>query len=402
MVRVRRVVGVAGGVLVASLMVPVGLAGPAGAEPGCVDETVPTDPLLGLPTGDGCDDDTPPDTTLSASATPNANGLLATSSVTFTMQAVVGDHDPGPFALECRLSGPAQSHDWRPCTSPTTYSGLSDAAAGSYTFSARAVDTADRDRNPDANPALPPAVADVPDHDPTPASMTWGQDTAAPYVFLTPDTYDDHTPTQPVVTGRRVLFRINSNEPGSTFECTDNGEPVACTGGRWTLRGASSGRHRFVVRALDPAGNASAWSVPAEFFVPTNLTKRMSRHKGWRKARVKRAFDRDVLVGRQRGLRLVLPRTTVGELRLYASTAPSYGKVRVRVGRRDWHVIDLAGPRRASKEFWVFDRYSGTRRGRVVIETVGPKRVVLDAVVARPNRFPDAAPRAGDRRAGRL
>ena len=36
----------------------------------------------------------------------------------------------------------------------------------------------------------------------------------------------------------------------------------------------------------------------------------------------------------------------------------------------------------------VIDRYSGIRRGRITIEALGRKRVVVDAVVARPNTFP--------------
>ena len=57
--------------LIAGALVPL-TSSAAGASPGCTDETQPKDPILGLPTGDGCDDDTPPETTLSASSTPNA------------------------------------------------------------------------------------------------------------------------------------------------------------------------------------------------------------------------------------------------------------------------------------------------------------------------------------------
>ena len=66
------------------------------------------------------------------------------------------------------------------------------------------------------------------------------------------------------------------------------------------------------------------------------------------------------------------------------------GKVRIRVGRRDWHVVDLSGSRSALRQYTVIDRYSGIRSGRITIETLGNKPVVIDAVVARPNRFPPA------------
>ena len=63
----------------------------------------------------------------------------------------------------------------------------------------------------------------------------------------------------------------------------------------------------------------------------------------------------------------------------------------MRVGRRDWHVVDLAGPKASMKQLVVIDRYSGIRTGRIVIESLSAGPVVRDAVVARPNRFPAAS-----------
>lgn len=364
--------------LLAGGLVP--LSAPASAEPGCVDETAPS--IL----QNGCDDSTPPDTTLSASTPPNAAGLVAVSSMTFTLGPRVSDGDPGPFGLECRLTGGPQAHEWRSCSSPVTYADLPDVAAGAYVFEARAVDLGDRARTPDVAPLLPPTVADTPDEDPTPATLAWGQDTRAPFVFVTGTSYDEVTPTQPVVTGATVPIRLNSSETGSRFECTDNGRPVPCAGGRWELPDPAAGRHRFTARTIDAAGNASAWSTPIEFFVPRNLT----RQRGWTKVTGPGHVRGDALRATRRGARLVLPRTEVGELRLLASTGRGHGSVRVRVGRRAWHVMDLAGPRTTSKQLVVIDRYSGMRTGRIVIESLGRKPVVLDAVVARPNRFPAA------------
>jgi hypothetical protein len=355
-------------------------AAPAGATPGCLEETAPS--LL----QNGCDDSAPPGTTLTASTTPNAAGLVAVSSMTFTLGWEVSDGDPGPFGLECRLTGGPQAHDWRDCTSPVTYADLPDAAAGTYVLEARAVDAGDRARTPDTAPLLPPTVPDTPDEDPTPATFTWGQDTKAPFVFVTGTSYDEITPTQPVVTAANVPIRLNSSEAGSRFECTDNDQPVACTGGRWELPDPTAGRHRFSARTIDAAGNASAWSPAIEFFVPRDLT----RQRGWKKVTGPGYFRGDAVKASLRGARLVLPRAKVGELRLLAATGRGHGKVRVRVGRRAWHVVDLAGPRASSEQHVVIDRYSGLRSGRIVIETLSARPVVLDAVVARPNRFPAA------------
>ena len=380
--RARRGAAMITTALVAAL-VPL-TAAPAGAPPGCTDETRPTIeiiPGVPVPAGDGCDDDTPPDTTLSASTPPNAAGFVNVSTMTFTFGSRVSDGDPGPFGVECRLTGPAQAHDWRACTSPVSYAGLPD---GAYAFSARAVDLGDIARNPDDG--LAPTVADTPDLDPTPATISWSQDTKAPFVFVTQSAYDEDTPTQPVITSSTVPIRLNSSEVGSSFECTDNGAPVTCSPGRWELVGAKAGRHVFTARTLDRAGNASTWSEPIEFYVPTNL----ARKRGWTKVKDKGYFRGDAVRATQRGVRLVLPRAKVGELRLVAPSGPKMGKVRIRVGRRDWHVVSLAGPKTALRQYTVIDRYSGMRSGRITIETLSNKPVVIDALVARPNTFPPA------------
>lgn len=377
--------------LVAGAFVPVtaaaSIADIAVLGHGCLDESY-RDVVLGLPTRDGCDDDTPPETTAKASPTPNAAGFVSTASMTFTVVLDVTDTDAGPFGLQCRLTAAVpvpEAHDWRDCSSPVTYAGLPDAPAGAYTFSARAVDLGDHTRNPD-HPSLGGTVTDTPDLDQTPAKVTWGQDTRMPFVFVTPEAYDEITPTQPVVTSTTVPIRLNSSDRGSRFECTDNGAAIACSAGTWELREARAGRHVFSARTIDPAGNTSAWSDPIEFFVPRDVR----RARGWTRRQNAAYVGGEALLGRQRGLRLVLPRTRVGELRLLAPTAPSYGKVRIRVGRRDWHTVNLAGRRSDLRQLVVLDRYSGERKGRITIETLSNKPVLIDAIVARRSTFPPA------------
>ncbi|RYB94027.1 hypothetical protein EUA93_06475 [Nocardioides oleivorans] len=379
--------------LVAGGLVPLAGAAPAQAATGCTDEKPPS--VL----QDGCDDASPPETSVTSSATPNAAGLVTTSTLTFTLGSSVDDGDVGPFGFECRLTGTPAPHDWQACGGTVTLAGLPDAAPGTYVFEARAVDLGDRAVDPDTLLG-PGSVADTPDEDPTPVRVAWGQDTRAPFVFVTASTYDEATPTQPVVTGETVPIRLNSSEPGSTFECLDNGDALACSPGRFELADAGPGRHSFTARTIDRAGNASAWSEPIEFFVPRNLerssgskgstTRSVTASRGWQTVRDAGYFRGDALRTTTRGARLVLPRTRVGELRLLAATAPGYGKVRVRVGHRDWHVVDLSGPRSPGRQLVVIDRYSGMRTGRITIESLGSKPVVVDAVVARPNRFPSA------------
>ncbi len=384
---VRRWAGATALVLAASALVATGAA-PAGATPGCTDETPPN--VL----TDGCDDSTPPETVLTSSSTPNAAGFVSTSTMSFTFSSTVSDGDAGPFGFECAQASPAApTPTWQPCTSPVVLSGLGDAGAEAYSFQVRAVDLGDRARTPDTLLGVG-QVVDTPDEDPTRAGLAWGQDTKVPFVFVTRSAYDEQTPTQPVVTSPTVALRLDSSEPGSVFECTDNDQPVACSGGRWELPDPAAGRHVFTARVIDKAGNSSAWADPVEFFVPTDLR----RARGWKDVAATGYLGGHALRATRRGARLVLPRTTVGELRLVAPSGPRLGKVRLRVGRRDWHVVDLSGPRSALRQYVVIDRYSGVRTGRIVIEALGGGKVLVDGVVARPNRFPAGAQRAVDGR----
>lgn len=364
--------------LFAGVLVGVPLsAGPASAAADCLSEP-PTTFL-----GSGCDDTVPPETSLTGVSTaPNAAGWVATSTMTFAFAGAHTDADAGVLAFECKLDGPAQAHDWTACTSPRTYEGLIDSNVATYTFSVRAVDTTDQAfilRGPFGSDDEPGE-----DYDASPAFLTWGQDTIAPVSFVNPDLYDEETPQQPVVVGRSVGIRLNSNEAGVRFECEVDGEGTPCTPGAWQYADASSGRHFFRARSVDKAGTASAWSEVTEFFVPTDLLAR----RGFSKVTNSGAFDETLVRSKTQGARLVLPKQRVGELRLYAPTAPTYGKVRVKVGATNWRVVNLAGPRSAQEEFVVLNRYQGSRTGRIIIEVLTRKKpVFLDAIVARTNVF---------------
>jgi len=358
--------------LTAGLLVGVPLgAGPAAAAAACLSEE-----LQGI---SQCDDTVPPETTLTAVSTPpNAGGWVATSTMGFAFAGAHPDADTDPVGFECKLDGPTQAHDWAICTSPRTYSGLADSDVATYTFSVRAVDTADQ--------AIKPLLLPEPgqDHDGSPATLTWGQDTVAPVGFVNPDIYDEESPQQPVVVGRSVPIRLNSNEAGATFQCEVDGHGTPCTPGAWRYADAPSGRHFFRARSVDKAGTPSAWSETSEFFIPTDLRAR----RGWAVVKRSGAFDRTLVKSRRKGARLVLPKQRVGEIRLYAPSAPTYGKVRVKVGATNWRVVDLSGPRSAQEELVVINRFQGSRTGRIIIEVLTRnKPVLLDAIVARTNVF---------------
>ena len=149
--------------------------------------------------------------------------------------------------------------------------------------------------------------------------------------------------------------------------------------------GARTGRHVFTARTIDRAGNASAWSEPIEFFVPTQPRP----HARWKKQLDTRYFGGDALRPRSAARASCCPAPR--------SASCAWWPRRDRVGKvGSGRPAGLArrstspGPRTALQQYTVIDRYSGIRTGRITIETLSSKPVVIDAVVARPNTFPDS------------
>jgi len=136
-------------------------------------------------------------------------------------------------SFECSLAVEASADSFSACpSSGRTYTELAD---GNYTFKARATDAA-------GNLGLVTA-------------FEWEVD----------NSLADTTPPQTTILGRppdpsessTVSFTYESNEPGSSFECSLDGAPLAvCPAAGIAYAGLSNGGHTFVVRAIDASGNA--------------------------------------------------------------------------------------------------------------------------------------------------
>ena len=164
-------------------------------------------------------DTTTPETLIDSSPSDPTNQIDATFEFS--------SDDPSA-TFECQLD----SGGFESCTSPQTYSGLSE---GSHTFSVRATD----------------AVGNT---DPTPDQATWTIDTTAPETTILsgPD---------PTTNSSDATFEFSSDDPSATFECQlDSGGFESCTSPQ-TYSGLSEGSHTFSVRATDAASNTD--STPA-------------------------------------------------------------------------------------------------------------------------------------------
>jgi hypothetical protein len=171
-------------------------------------------------------DNTAPNTTITAGPTNPTNQTTASFSFTSTEAG---------STFECRLDSGA----WSSCTTPRSYSGLTE---GSHTFDVRATDP-------------------VGNTDQTPATRTWTVDLTAPETTITAN------PTNP--SSGSVSFSFTSSEGGSTFQCRIDGAAFASCTSPKPYTGLTTGSHTFEVRATDAAGNTDAtaasftWTVDA-------------------------------------------------------------------------------------------------------------------------------------------
>jgi large repetitive protein len=181
-------------------------------------------------------DATPPETTITSPDPPSPTN---TTETTFTFSS-----DQSPASFECRLDGAA----YATCTSPKTYSGLSD---GSHTFDVRAYDAAQN-------------------VDPTPATRTWIVDTVAPSPTITlpidGSAMNDTTPAfagtagngvgdSPFVTVRVYAGAVASGTPLHAFAVTR-------VGSTWVGASAVLADGVYTARAeqMDAAGNTGVSS----------------------------------------------------------------------------------------------------------------------------------------------
>jgi hypothetical protein len=157
-------------------------------------------------------DFTPPDTALTEAPADLTNSRSA--GFEFTSP----DSSAG---FECSLNGAAFSA----CTSPVTYSGLSD---GTRNFVVRAVD--------------PAGNTDV-----SPPSKTWTVDGTPPDTSIT-------VGPKPLSNGPNSHFEFAATEAAS-FECSVDNGPLGPCAAKFDAPGLSEGTHTLRVAAIDVAGN---------------------------------------------------------------------------------------------------------------------------------------------------
>ena len=103
--------------------------------------------------------------------------------------------------------------------------------------------------------------------DQSPASRTWTIDTTAPDTIPPETTILTGPDEDSTINGNDPSFTFSSSEAGSTFECqldTDDWEPCDSPKDYTDL---ADGKHKFKVRATDPAGNTDQTPDQRKFTV---------------------------------------------------------------------------------------------------------------------------------------
>ena len=158
---------------------------------------------------------------VSINSGPGEGETIATASATFEFTA------SETSSFECELDGAG----FGPCSGPGGSHSIAGLANGPHSFSVRATDVSG---NTGAAASRSFTVA-VPDTDPPETEITKGP--------------PNRTEKE------RARFKFRADEPGSTFRCKIDKKPFKPCASPRRYRRLDEAKHKFLVRATDPAGN---------------------------------------------------------------------------------------------------------------------------------------------------
>jgi hypothetical protein len=165
-------------------------------------------------------DVTPPETSIDA----GPSGLTASTDAQFAFSS---SEQGSTFACNLDEAG------YLPCTSPLTYSGLTQ---GPHSLLVVATDASNN-------------------ADPSPASRAWTVDTVAPDTTIT-------SGPSGVTSSATLTYTFTASEAPASFQCRVDSAPFAACSSPHTTTPLANGVHTFSVRAIDAAGNTDA--TPAQ------------------------------------------------------------------------------------------------------------------------------------------
>jgi hypothetical protein len=269
----------------------------------------------------------------------------AETNAAFAFVSDTGSED----GFECTLTGPAGSHGWRTCVSPTEYAGLTP---GDYSFAVRAVSDSVEG---------------------TPASHVWTVLEATAN-----DSLDNEPPETRVKGGgvrrgwllrKGTRFRLTSSEESSTYNCGLNGRSLDTCGETVRLRRLAQRTHRFSATAVDAAGNEDQTAANRFFTVPKNNTK-LKHSAGWKKRKAKGHYLNSFSQTKKRGAVLRTKVRGVKRVALVASQGRGHGTVKVFLGKKLLKKVSLQKRRNVHKRIVPVANFDKRKRGVIRVKVI--------------------------------
>lgn len=321
---------------------------PGGAEP-------PVPGLPGLPgacespieiPGADCE---APETTITKSPTVTTDKKTKEPAASFEFKATEADGTATAGAtFECALKGPGQTGSLAACTSPKSYTGLTD---GEYTFSVQASDDAD------------PANVDE-----SPATFTWTVQTTPP------DTRITSGPGRWVVTKSSTFGYAITPDGDATYACQIDGAGRLC--GSSSVRLAyGTGTHVFSVQGTDSLGNEDVTAATRTFTLPVD-DRELKSSKGWTKGKGKGYFLKTFAKSKQKGATLKYSSGDIKRIALVVTKGKGYGVVKVYLGKKMLKKVSLAAKATHKRKVVNIAKFASARSGKVKIVVASKNKQV--------------------------
>jgi hypothetical protein len=178
-----------------------------------------------------------------------------------------------------------------------------------------------------------------------------------------------------------ATFGLGSSKPRSTFTCTLDGAPVACSGSSLAVTGLSPGTHRITAAATDGLGNTDASPAVTYVTVPLDDAALIKGKGKWKRASDSGAYAGTVsIVKGTKGATLRTRISGAKSVALVIRTGKRLGDVKVQLNGKTLTTVVERGA--SSSQAVVFvTAFDVPTSGTLTLKTANRKKVVVDGLL---------------------
>lgn len=199
-------------------------------------------------------------------------------------------------------------------------------------------------------------------------------DTTPPETFFTSGPTD-----RSYLLATSATFGLGSSEAGSTFTCTLDGAPLACSGTSVSVSGLAPGSHVITAAATDPLGNRDQSPATVVFTVPVDDAALAAAKGPWKRTGDAAAYLGTVSQAKKKGSMLSTTVSGAKSIALVVSTGKRLGAVKVKLNGQTLSTVSLKGKRGRQQVVLVSD--VPTAGGTLTITSTTKKKVVVDGLI---------------------